>query len=54
MDEVSGSYVGTGNNPPKEEIKLIVSQKANHTSQGFLPFKAGKDLVPEMPIAGEG
>ena len=40
--------------PPKEEIKLVTRKRPTLPPEKFLPFKAGKDLVPEMPIAGEG
>ncbi|MDL1969499.1 MAG: 2-oxoacid:acceptor oxidoreductase subunit alpha [Candidatus Desulfofervidaceae bacterium] len=40
--------------PPKEEIKLVTRKRPSVPPEKFLPFKPGSDLVPEMPIAGEG
>lgn len=40
--------------PPKEKIKLVSRKKPSLPPEKFLPFKPGPDLVPEMPIAGEG
>ncbi|CAD7780969.1 MAG: 2-oxoglutarate oxidoreductase subunit KorA [Candidatus Methanoperedenaceae archaeon GB37] len=54
MDEVVGHMWERVIIPPKEEIKLISRKRPTIPPKDFLPFKAGKDLVPEMPIAGEG
>jgi len=54
MDEVVGHMWERVVIPPKEEIKLISRKRPTIPPKDFLPFKAGKDLVPEMPIAGEG
>ncbi len=40
--------------PPKEEIKVVNRKRPTLPPEKFLPFKAGKDLVPEMAVAGEG
>jgi 2-oxoglutarate ferredoxin oxidoreductase subunit alpha len=40
--------------PDKSEIKTVSRKVATGPKEGFLPFKAGDDLVPEMPIAGSG
>lgn len=54
MDEVVGHMWERVIIPPKEEIELVFRKKPSKPKEGFLPFKADKDLVPEMPIAGEG
>jgi len=54
MDEVVGHMWERVVIPPKEEIKLIMRKKPTRPPEKFLPFKADKDLVPEMPIAGDG
>ncbi len=42
--------------PPREEIikRLVSRKKPSLPPEKFLPYKPGQDLVPEMPIAGEG
>jgi len=54
MDEVVGHMWERVVIPPKEKIKLISRKRPTLPPEEFLPFKAGKDLVPEMPVAGEG
>jgi 2-oxoglutarate ferredoxin oxidoreductase subunit alpha len=54
MDEVVGHMWERVVIPAKGDIKLISRKKPTKPPEGFLPFKVGKDLVPEMPIAGEG
>ena len=54
MDEVVGHMWERVVIPPKEKIELISRKKPTIPPEEFLPFKAGKDLVPEMPVAGEG
>jgi len=54
LDEVVGHMWERVVIPPKEEIRLVFRKRPTKPREEFLPYKADKDLVPEMPIAGEG
>ena len=54
LDEVVGHMWERVVIPPKEEIRLVFRKRPSKPREEFLPYKADKDLVPEMPIAGEG
>ena len=40
--------------PPQNKIKTIARKKPTVPPDKYLPYKVGKDLVPEMANAGEG
>lgn len=40
--------------PKKKDIKLVDRKKPVGKKKKYLPYKAGKDLIPPMAIAGEG
>ncbi len=40
--------------PKKKDIKLVDRKKPTGKKEKYLPYKAGKDMVPPMAIAGEG
>ncbi len=40
--------------PTKDKIKIISRKKPDVPPEEYLPYKAGKDLVPPMALAGEG
>ena len=54
MDEVVGHMWEKVVIPKKEEIKLVPRRTPTKPPEIFKPYKAGKDLVPEMAIAGTG
>lgn len=54
MDEVVGHMRERVIIPEKREIKKVNRKGPSQPPGKFRTFKPGKDLIPEMPIAGEG
>ncbi len=53
-DEVVGHMTERISIPKPEDIKLFPRRKPTVDKDKYLPYKPGKDLVPEMANAGEG
>ncbi|NPD88433.1 MAG: 2-oxoacid:acceptor oxidoreductase subunit alpha [Asgard group archaeon] len=54
MDETIGHMSEKLVIPAKEKIKIVNRKKPTVPPEEYLPYKAGKDLVPLMAIAGDG
>jgi len=53
-DESIGHMTEKVSIPPADQIKLVPRRMTKETPENYLPFKAGKDLVPEMVETGKG
>jgi len=53
-DEVVGHITEKVVIPPKEEIKLYPRRTPSVPPEEFVPYRPGKDLVPDMATAGTG
>jgi len=54
LDEVIGHMSERLVIPTKDKVKIISRKKPDVPPEEYLPYKAGKDLVPPMALAGEG
>ena len=54
MDETLGHMSERLVIPSKSKVKIVNRKKPTVPPEEYLPYKTGKDLVPEMAIAGEG
>ena len=54
MDETLGHMSERLVIPTKDKIKIVNRKKPTVPPEEYLPYKAGKDLVPEMATAGDG
>ncbi len=53
-DEVVGHMTEGVTIPPAEELHLVGRKRPPAGANGWLPYAADGDLVPPMPLAGEG
>lgn len=54
FDEVIGHLVETVAIPDASSLKTVDRKWADGPKEGFLPYKAGKNMVPPMPRPGDG
>ena len=54
MDETLGHMSERLVIPSKSKVKIVNRKKPTVPPEEYLPYKTGKDLVPEMATAGEG